>query len=142
METDCYPLTTTTLVGQVLVVVLKLTAHCKQLPEDSGHNLFQGGQVRAMRFPRSDGKLLRRSDACNNIFTLSIHQELSIELVLASGGIASEGHSGCTVIAHIPEDHRLHVHSRAPPLRNVMELPHKDENRNPLRFMSVYSQNA
>eukprot|EP00438_Fugacium_kawagutii_P021523 Skav233408 [mRNA] locus=scaffold892:134441:141349:+ [translate_table: standard] len=107
----------------VLVVSLELLSHREQLLEDVWHDLFQGWQVGAMGLASPDGKLLWSADACHNIFSLSVDQKFTIEFVLASGRIASEGNSGSTVIAHVTEDHGLHVHCCAPPLWDVMQLP-------------------
>mmetsp|Transcript_56542 Transcript_56542/g.69124 ORF Transcript_56542/g.69124 Transcript_56542/m.69124 type:complete len:308 (+) Transcript_56542:60-983(+) len=76
-----------------------------------------------MRLASSDGKLLWSTDACNDIFSLSIDQKFTIEFVLTSGRVTSEGNASGTVIAHVSEDHGLHVHGRAPPLRDVVQSP-------------------
>ena len=76
-----------------------------------------------MRLASPDGKLLRSADACDDIFTLSIYQKFTVELVLSCGRITSESNTSGTVIAHVSEDHGLHVHSGAPPLRDVVQGP-------------------
>eukprot|EP00438_Fugacium_kawagutii_P035590 Skav224930 [mRNA] locus=scaffold2105:68550:69980:- [translate_table: standard] len=63
----------------VFVVSLELLSHGEQLLEDVWHNLFQGRQVGAMGLASPDGKLLWSADACHHIFSLSIHEEFSIE---------------------------------------------------------------
>eukprot|EP00438_Fugacium_kawagutii_P025783 Skav230064 [mRNA] locus=scaffold1221:128832:131215:- [translate_table: standard] len=107
----------------VLVVSFELFSHGEQLLEDAWHDLFQGRQVGAMGLASPDGELLWSADACHHIFSLSIYQKFTIELIFTSGRIASEGNSGSTVIAHVTEDHGLHVDSRAPPLRDIVQLP-------------------
>ena len=70
-----------------------------------------------------DGKLLRSADACDDIFTLRIYQKLTVELILSGGRITCESNTSGTVIAHVSEDHGLHVHGGAPPLRDVVQGP-------------------
>ena len=61
-----------------------------------------------------DGDLLRRADAGNYVFALSVDQVFAVEDVLAGGGIAAEGHAGGAIVAHIAVYHSLYVDGRTP----------------------------
>ena len=63
---------------------------------------------------------LRRADAGNHIFALGVDQKFAVKHFLAGGGIAGESHAGAGIDAGIAENHRLHVHGRAPFLGNVV----------------------
>ena len=63
---------------------------------------------------------LRRAHAGDDVFALRIDQELAVELVRAVGRVAGEGDAGAGVLAGVAVDHRLHVHGRAPFLRDVV----------------------
>ncbi len=58
--------------------------------------------------------MLRRANARHDIFTLSVDQELAVELVSAGRGITGEGDPGSTILAHVAEYHGLDGDGRAP----------------------------
>ena len=60
-------------------------------------------------FSFAAGYGLRGAHAGHDVFALRVHQVLAVDLVLAGGGVAGEGHAGAAVIAHVAEDHRLDV---------------------------------
>ena len=64
---------------------------------------------------------VRRADAGHDILTLRVDQPFAVELVLAGGRVASEGHAGGGAVTHVAEDHGLHVHSRAPVIGNALD---------------------
>ncbi|MCY1238222.1 hypothetical protein D9M72_509480 [compost metagenome] len=73
--------------------------------------------------------VLRRANACNNVFALRIDQKLAIELLLAGGRITGKGDAGCRGFAHIAENHRLNI-DRCPPLRrDIMQTAIGDGTR-------------
>ena len=64
----------------------------------------------------------RRADAGHDVFALGVDEELAVELVLAGGRVARERDAGARVVAHVAEDHRLHVHRRAQQAGDVLDL--------------------
>src|SRR5690348_9921229 len=55
----------------------------------------------------------RCADARDDIFALSIDEEVAEKLLGASGGIACEANAGARIFAAVSEDHLDHVHRRA-----------------------------
>ena len=86
----------------VLEVLFQDRADLHQLGEGLRHFLLETGHG------------LRSADPCNHVFALGVHEELAVELVLAVGGIAGEGHAGTGGRPRVSVDHRLHVDGRAP----------------------------
>ena len=60
------------------------------------------------------GQRLRRADAGDDVLALGVDQELAVEAVLAGGGSRVKATPVAEVVAHVAEDHRLHVHGGAP----------------------------
>ena len=69
------------------------------------------------------GDALRRADAGHHVLALGVHQELAVELVLAGGRVAGEGHAGARVLAQVAEDHGLDDDRGAPGRGDAVELP-------------------
>ena len=67
-----------------------------------------------------------RAHAGDDVLALRIHQKFSVENFLAARGIARERDAGAGPVARVPEDHRLHVHRRAPFRGNVIFLAVKN----------------
>ncbi len=65
---------------------------------------------------------VRRADAGHHVLALGVDQPLAVELVLAGGRVAAEGHARGRRVAHVAEDHALHVAGGAPFLRNALDL--------------------
>ena len=63
-----------------------------------------------------------RADAGHHVLALGIDQPLAVELVLAGGRVAGEGHAGGRGVAHVAEDHALHVAGGAPLAGNALDL--------------------
>ena len=61
---------------------------------------------------------LRRAHSGHNVFALRVHQEFAVENFFAAGRVAREGDAGRAGLAHVAEDHRLHVDRRSPLARN------------------------
>ena len=85
----------------VLVVLLELLGDLLELGVDLGHVRRQLSDLRC------------RSDACDNVLTLSVGEVLAVEDLLAGVGVAGEGDAGAGVVAHVAKDHRHDVHSGA-----------------------------
>ncbi len=58
--------------------------------------------------------------AGHNVLALGVGEELAHELLLAGGGVAGEGDAGAAVVAHVAEDHHLHVDGGAPAVGDVV----------------------
>jgi hypothetical protein len=92
------------------IVLLQLLAHRQQLARER----------RPARLHL--GHLLRRADAGHHVLALGVHQELAVELVLARGRAAREGHARAGVLAQVPVDHGLHGDGGPPAGRDPVEL--------------------
>ena len=92
----------------VLVVLLQALGDVDELVIHVGHDFLKLG----------DG--LRGADAGHDVLALGVHQELTVHLALAGGGIAGEGHAGAGVVAPVAEDHGLHVDGGAPGVGDVV----------------------
>ena len=68
----------------------------------------------------------RRAYPSDHVLALSIHQELPVEDVLASGWIASECDAGAGLLAGVAVHHGLHVDGRAPVVGNGVEAAIRD----------------
>ena len=62
------------------------------------------------------------ANTSNHVFTLSIHKELTEELVFASVWIASKGNASTRIIAHVAVYHRLAVNSSTEQAANVFDF--------------------
>ena len=69
---------------------------------------------------------LRGTDTCDNILTLCIHQEFTIQLVFSGAWITGKGNTGTAIIPHVSEYHHLYVDSSSPISRNVIHLAIED----------------
>ena len=65
---------------------------------------------------------VRSADTCDDVFALGIDQELAIELVFASGGIAGKRDAGPRVVAHVAKYHRLHINGCPKKPRDIFHL--------------------
>ena len=66
--------------------------------------------------------VLRRPDTSHDILALRIDQELAVEFLFAIGRIAREGDASRRGVAHVAENHGLHVDRRAPTCRDRVEI--------------------
>ena len=76
--------------------------------------------VRVFCFELFDFK--RSSCAGHHIFTLGVHEKLTIKDIVAGSGIAGECYAGSAIFAHIAEDHSLNIAGCTPVTGNVIEL--------------------
>ena len=60
------------------------------------------------------GHGLGRAHAGDDVLALGVDQELAVELLVAVGGVAGEGHAGAGLVAGVAVDHGLHVDGGAP----------------------------
>jgi len=74
-------------------------------------------------------QVLRRADAGDHVLALGIDQILAVKDVLAGRRIAGEGDAGGAIVAHVAEDHRLHVDRGAPIRRQAVQAPVGDRPR-------------
>ena len=106
----------------VTVMLLENAVDAHELAIGLGHGAFHRGLVGARRDARGFRDVLRGADARHHVLALRVDEELAVELALAGGGIAGERHAGGGGLAHVAEDHGLHVHRRAPARRNGVQL--------------------
>src|SRR2546426_1615520 len=85
----------------VLVMPLEAVSDVAQLPVNIWHHLFE-------LFDRD-----RCSHARDDVFSLSVHQELAVKLLFARGRVPRETYPRPGSLAHVAEDHRLDVDGRA-----------------------------
>ena len=90
-------------VAHVAEVVLQRHEHFLQLAA----GLLQALHVLEL----GDGA--RVADARDHVLALRVHQVVAVELLLAVGGVAREGHARGGRVALVAEHHGLHVHGRA-----------------------------
>ena len=107
-------------VQHILVVLLQDFSNLTQLSIDTRHQLLQRRHISVLVVL---GLLIQRTGGANtghDILALSVDQPLAIELVLASGRVAGEGHTGGAIVAHVAEDHGLHVDGGTPIVGNTL----------------------
>ena len=63
---------------------------------------------------------LRSTDTRHDVLALRVHQILAEQLLFARCGIARKGNTRSRVLAHVAENHRLHVDRRSPIGGNVV----------------------
>ena len=73
---------------------------------------------RELFFHANDG--FRRAHAGHDVFTLRVDEELAVEDLGTAGRVAREGDAGTAGLAHVAEDHALHVDRRAPFVGDVV----------------------
>src|SRR5690606_10538057 len=83
----------------VLKVIFEDAADALKLLVCAGHNLLE-----------LDNRLWRANTG-HNVFTLCVHEELTVEHLLAGGGVAGKGNAGTGGFASVTEYHGLNVHS-------------------------------
>ena len=105
----------------VPIVGFQPVADRLEFPERLGHQLFHRRLVGARGDTPILGERMRGSDPRHDILALRIDQELPVELLPASGGIAREGNAGRRGGTEIAEDHGLHVDGRAPVFGDAVE---------------------
>ena len=65
----------------------------------------------------------RGADAGDDVFALRVDQVLAADLASRRcDGVAREGDAGAGVVAHVAEDHRLHVDGGAEVVRDLLDL--------------------
>ena len=62
----------------------------------------------------------RGTNACDDVFALSVHKELAHKTFFAGCGVTSERNAGAAIVAHVTESHHLYVDRSAPAVRNVV----------------------
>src|SRR5205085_8761530 len=87
-----------------------------------GAFLFRHIVVLGPALASGQADLERRTNAGDNVFTLSIGQKFAVNAALTRGRIAGERDSGRTVGSQVAEDHRLHSHGCAPLPRNIVQF--------------------
>ena len=98
----------------VLEMLLEERAYFHQRLVRGGHFL---GELR---------NRVRRAHAGDNVFALGVDEIFAVENFLAAGRIAGEGDASGAGVAHVAEDHRLHVDGRAPIVGDAVFAPIND----------------
>ena len=89
-----------------------------QLPRDG---LELGVDRRHLRLHLGDWA--RSAHPGHHVFALGVDQVLAVEGVLAGRGVAAEGDAGGAVVAHVAEDHGLHIHGGAQVIADLIQPP-------------------
>ena len=95
----------------ILVVRLQLAGDRIELGVDGGHLRLHLGDWAGRAHPG------------DHVFALGIDQVFAVERVFAGRRVAAEGHTGGTVVAHVAEDHGLHIDRRAKVVADFIEPP-------------------
>ncbi len=98
----------------VAVVLLERFVDPYELLEGRRHLALEGREVLRVRAATRLVDRLRRAHARDHVLALGVLQVLAVEVLLARGRVAREGHAGGAVVAHVAEDHRLDVDGGAP----------------------------
>ena len=105
----------------VVEVVLELQADRVELGVDVGHCLRERLEVLVLLALGGLVQGVRGADTRNHVFTLGVDEPLAVELVVTVGRVARERHARRGSVAHVAEDHRLHVDGRSPVIRNLLD---------------------
>ena len=62
----------------------------------------------------------RSTNACNDVFALSVHKEFAHKSGFAGSRVTGERNAGTAIVAHVAECHHLNVYSGTPAVRNVV----------------------
>ena len=79
--------------------------------------------VRGGHFLDQMGDGMGRAHAGDDVFALCVDQIFAVENFFAAGRITCKRNAGSTAFAHVPKHHRLHVHGRAPIVRDSVFAP-------------------
>ncbi len=96
------------------VVHLEHGPHGAKLVVHGGHALGQFTHVQ------------RRPDAGHHVLALGVDQHVAVKLVGPGARIAREAHAGAAVLAHVAEDHLLHVDAGARQVGDLLHAPIRD----------------
>ena len=106
----------------VLEVLLEVETDVVQLLVHFRHGGLEGGEVLVLLALGGLVQGVRGADTRDHVLALGVDQPFAVELVVTVGRVAGEGHAGGGGVAHVAEHHGLDVHSRAPVVRNVLDL--------------------
>ena len=106
----------------VLEVLLEVETDVVQLLVHFRHGGLEGSEVLVLLALGGLVQGVRGADARDHVLALGVDQPFAVELVVTVGRVAGEGHAGGGGVAHVAEHHGLDVHSRAPVVRNVLDL--------------------
>ena len=66
---------------------------------------------------------MRRTDACNYVFALSVHEKLTEQSLFSCSRISRKRHARTGIVTPVAEYHGLHIYRRPPAARNIVHLP-------------------
>jgi len=104
----------------ILVMLLQGGADSGELAVALGQHLFHGRQIPSFFLVEIDR--LGSADAGYYILALGIDKVFAVKVVFTGGRVAGKGHAGGTVVAHVAEDHGLHVDGGPPVGRNIVQF--------------------
>ncbi len=108
-------------VEHVVVVVFEDAAHLAEFLIGFGHQLLHRVHVLVLLVLGVVVQRVGGTDASHHVFALGVDEPFAVELVVASGGVTCEGHTGSGCVAHVAKHHRLHVDGGAPVVRNAFD---------------------
>ena len=88
---------------------------------DIGQNFLHGCKVFVLFVLCFIVQRVRCTGTGNHVFTLCIDQPFTVEFVIAGSGVTCECNTGSRAVAHVTEDHTLHVDSSTPVIRNTFD---------------------
>ena len=103
-------------------MLLQMLADFVKFGIDLGHSLLERLEILVMFVLGGLVERVGGADTGHHVLSLGVDQPFSVELVVAGGGVAGERHAGGGGVAHVSEDHGLHVDGGAPVIGNLLNL--------------------
>ena len=105
----------------VAIVALEAALDALKRGKSLRQRLFHRRLVGVGRFPSGLGDFLRCADAGDDVLALGVDQIFAVKLLLAGRRIAGESDASRRGLAHIAENHGLHIDRGAPAFGNVVQ---------------------
>ena len=109
-------------VEHVVEIVFEDAADVAELFIGLGHELLHGMHVLVLLVLGVIVEGVGGTDTGHHVLALGIDEPLAVELVVAGGRIAGEGNTCGAVVAHVAEDHGLHIDGGAPIVGDTLNL--------------------
>ncbi len=106
----------------VAVVALESVVDALELGVGLGQRVFHRRLVGARLLACLLADFLRRANAGDDVLALRVDEKFAVELLFARRRVAREGDAGRRGVAHVAENHGLHVDGRAPAFRKIVKL--------------------
>ena len=108
-------------IEHIVVMGFKLAADVEKLPVQFRIQLLHRLERLILLIAGVVVQRIRGAGSGDHVLALRIDQPFAVELVVAGRRIAGERHAGRGSVAHIAENHALHVHRGAPLIRNAFD---------------------